>query len=61
MEALNIKTDKAKLLHEIEAMVDSTSPPDVTDVIIVDAMFMLPTMQKLPFGELAELVLCKLC
>ena len=44
-------------------MVDSTLPPDVTNAIIVDTMFMLHTMQKLPgtFRELAQVVLCKLC
>ena len=59
----NDKTDKTKLLHKIEAMVDSTPPPDVTDVKIADAMFILHTMQKLSgtFGELVQLVLCKLC
>ena len=57
------KTDKAKLLHKMEAMVDSNPPPGVTDVKIVDVVFILHTMQKLPgtFGELAQLVLCKLC
>ena len=57
------KTDKSKLLHKLEAMVESTPPSEGVDVTLVDAMFVLHTMVNLPitFGEIAHLLSQKLC
>jgi len=57
------KTDKAKLLHKIEDMIDSTNPDSTIDITIVDAMFLLHTLQNLPttYGEIARLLMTKLC
>ena len=57
------KTDKATILHKIEGMVDSTNPTSAVDITIVDAMFLLHTVQNLPntYGEIAQLLMAKLC
>ena len=56
------KTDKSKLLHKLEGMVESEKPGDI-DVTLVDAMFLLHTLLNLPptFGGVAEVILRRLC
>lgn len=56
------KTDKAKLLHKLEGMVEHDKPSAI-DVTLVDAMFLLHALVNLPasFGEIAELILRRLC
>ena len=60
-ESIN-KTDKAKLLHQLESMVTSTAPSQKVDVILVDGMFPLHTLQNLPntFEDVSNLILAKL-
>ena len=56
------KTDKAKMMHKLEGKVNS-DPPQQIDVTVVDAMFLLHTMQNPPnaFGKIAEDILQRLC
>ena len=57
------KTDKAKLLHKIEGMVENNDPNDRIDITIVGAMFLLHMLPNVPatFGEIARVILSKLC
>ena len=57
------KTDNAKLLHKVEKMIADHNSPTTLDITIVDAMFFFHTLLNLPrtYGELAELILSKLC
>ena len=57
------RTDKAKLLHKIENMVDVSNLNATVDVTIVDAMFLLHTLLNLPntYGEIAKTLMAKLC
>ena len=57
------KTDKSKLFQKLEGMVDSTCPPELVDVVIVDAMFLFHTLLNLPaiYGEIAQIILSRLC
>lgn len=42
------KTDKAKLLHKVQQMIETTEGPSIMDVVIVDAMFFLHAMHNPP-------------
>ena len=57
------KTDKAKLLHKIEHLIGNDNPPAALDVTVVDVMFLSHTLNNLPntYGEIAEVILFKLC
>ena len=63
MVASTRPTIKAKLLHKVEKMIADHNPPTTLDITIVDAMFFFHTLLNLPrtYGELAELILNKLC
>ena len=56
------KTDKAKLLHKIEGMVENIYPNDRIYITIVDAMFFSHVLLNVPatFGEIARVILSKL-
>ena len=56
------RTDKAKLLHKVENMCESVGP-DHIDVTIVDAVFLLHTLQSIPptFGAVAHMLMQILC
>ena len=49
------KTDKVKLLHKLEGMVESEKPGDI-DVTLVNTIFLLNSLQHLPliFGGLVK-------
>ena len=59
--ALN-KTDKAKLLHRLEKVVES-EPLEEIDAVIIDAMFYLHTIVNPPssYGKIALDILQKIC
>ena len=56
------KTQKTKLLQELEKRVKSTSPSHI-DVTIIDAMFFLHLLFDLPqtFGQIATVILKRVC
>lgn len=57
------KTDKSRLMHKLEGLQIDHAIPDVVDVVIVDATFLLHTQQNLPttFGEISRVLLFQLC
>jgi hypothetical protein len=57
------KTNKATMMTKLEEMVRTTDPTGDVQVTIVDAGFLLHALLDVPatFGEIASLILCKLC
>lgn len=55
------KTDKSKLMRKLEKLTNN-EPPLETDIVIVDAMFFIHTLQDPPntYGKLAKEILQKL-
>ena len=57
------KTNKATMMTKLEEMVQTTDPTGDVQVTIVNAGFLLHALLDVPatFGEIASLILCKLC
>ncbi|MES9906099.1 MAG: hypothetical protein ABW168_25905, partial [Sedimenticola sp.] len=57
------KTDKAKLMHNLEAFGEAGTVPKSVDVTLVDAGLLLHTLQNVPqaFGDISSTILNRLC
>jgi len=57
------KTDKSKLMHNLEDHYIDSTPPPAGHVYIQDAMFLLHALVNCPetFGAIAKVILTRLC